>query len=138
MKHIFILLLFSFAFDINANDKIPSKSEFDAIMQNAVKQMNAQMAGVKIDEYTNLKFVTYDVNPPLFSYFYTSSSFAVLKQDTLNSAQIEAMKSFNTSKTCSSRFKALMKPYNFKVSHTFEDKNSGKVIYKLTVSHLDC
>ena len=138
MKRIFILLLLSFAFDINANDKIPSKSEFDAIMQNAVKQMNAQMAGVRIDEYTNLKFVAYDVNPPLFSYFYTSSSFAVLKQDTLNSAQIEAMKSFNTSKTCSSQFKPLMKPYNLKVAHIFEDKNSGKVFYKLTVSYLDC
>ena len=96
------------------------------------------MAGVKIDEYTNLKFVTYDVNPPLFSYFYTSYSFAILKQDTLNGAQIEAMKSFNTSKTCLSEFKPLMKPYNLKVAHIFEDKNSGKVFYKLTVSHLDC
>ena len=117
------LLILTISITSYAEDKIPSKSEFDAIMQNAVKQMNAQMAGVKIDEFTNLKFVTYDLNPPLFSYFYTSSSFAVLKGGTLNSAQNEAMKSFNTSKTCSSQFKPLMKPYNLKVSHIFEDKN---------------
>jgi hypothetical protein len=121
-----------------AEDKIPSKSEFDAVMQNAVRQMNAQMQGTKIDEYTTLKFVSYDLNPPLFSYFYTSNVLVALKQDNLGRAQIDAMKKYNITKTCSTKFKPLMKPYNFKVSHIFEDKSSGKVIYKLTVSYLDC
>ena len=121
-----------------AQEKIPSKSELDAIMISAVKQMNAQMAGVRIDEYTNLKFVTYDLNPPLFNYFYTSNALTVLKQNNLTQAQMEALKKFNIAKTCSSQFKPLMKPYNLKVSHTLEDKDSGKIIYKLNVTYLDC
>jgi hypothetical protein len=138
MKLSSFFILAAFTINSIADDKIPSKSEFDAVMQNAVKQMNAQMAGTKVDEYTTLKFVTYDLNPPLFSYFYTSTTLTVLKQDNLNQMQTDAIKKFNTTKTCSTRFKPLMKPYNFKVAHIFEDKNSGKIIYKLTVSHLDC
>ena len=96
------------------------------------------MSGTKIDEYTNLKYVTYDVNPPLFTYFYISSSLVVLKQDSFNQVQIDAMRKFNVTKTCSTQFKPLMKPYNLKVAHIFEDKNTGKLIYKLTISYLDC
>jgi len=121
-----------------AQEKIPSKSELDAVMINAVKQVNAQMAGVRIDEYTNLKFVTYDLNPPLFTYFYTSSVISVDKKEALSQLQIDALRKFNISKTCSTQFKPLMKPYNLKIAHVFEDKNSGKIIYKLIVTHLDC
>jgi hypothetical protein len=138
MKYFLTLLFCWQIFNLSAEDKIPSKSELDSIMQNAVKQMNAQMSGTKIDEYTNLKYVTYDLNPPLFTYFYTSSSLAVLKQDSFNQVQIDAMRKFNVTKTCSTQFKPLMKPYNLKVAHIFEDKNTGKLIYKLTISHLDC
>jgi len=138
MKYIFIILFCLQIFNLSAEDKIPSKSEIDSVMQNAVKQMNAQMSGTKIDEYTTLKFVTYDLNPPLFSYFYTSSALTFLKQDNLNQIQTDAIKTFNVTKTCSTQFKPLMKPYNLKVAHIFEDKNTGKIIYKLTVSHLDC
>jgi hypothetical protein len=122
----------------HAQEKIPSKSELDAVMINAVKQMNAQMAGVRIDENTNFKYVTYDLNPPLFSYVYTSNALSVLKQENFTQAQMEALKKFNTAKTCSSQFKPLMKPYNLKVAHVFEDKNNGKIIYKLNVTYLDC
>jgi len=138
MKYIFILLFYSQIFNVSAEDKIPGKSELDTVMQNAVKQSNAQMSGTKIDEFTSLKFVTYDLNPPLLSYFYTSSALTALKQDNLNQMQIDVMKKFNVTKTCSSPFKPLMKPYNLKIAHVFEDKNTGKVFYKLTVSHLDC
>ena len=138
MRNLILFLGCIFALNINADNKIPSKSEFDTIMFNAVKQMNKQMSGTKIDEFTNLKFVTYDLNPPLFSYFYTSTVFDLTKQSSLNSEQVDAMKKFHITKTCSSQFKPLMKPYNFRVAHIFEDKPTGKVIYKLTVSHNDC
>jgi hypothetical protein len=138
MRYFFVLATAFFSLHSLSQDKIPSKSEFDSIMMNAVKQMNSQMSGVKIDDYTTLKFVTYDLNPPLFSYFYSTSALAALKQSSLNKVQIDAMKKFNINKTCSSNFKPLMKPYNFKVSHVFEDSNSGKILHKLTVSHLDC
>ena len=138
MKYSSFLFIAALSFNSYAEDNIPSKSEFDSVMLNAAKQTNAQMTGTKIDEYTTLKFVTYDSSPPLFSYFYVSNALSFLKQDKLNQTQIDAMKNFNVTKTCSTKFKPLMKPYNFKVAHIFEDKNSGKIIYKLTVSHLDC
>lgn len=128
----------SLVFSCYGEDKIPSKSEFDAIMQNAVLQMNAQMAGTKIDDYTEFKFVTYDKNPPLFSYFYSSNALTLLKQGSLNETQNKAMKTYNLQKTCSSKFRPLMKPYNLRVAHIFEDKITGKTVYKLTVSHDDC
>jgi hypothetical protein len=138
MRCLFFLSILVVSFNSISQDKIPSKLEFDSIMRNAVRQVNAQISGLKIDEYTALKFVTYDSSPPLFSYFYNTSALTVLKQSSLNQMQIDEMKKFNVNKTCSSNFKSLMKPYNLKVAHVFEDVNSGKVIYKLTVSHLDC
>jgi len=138
MKFLIFLLFAILSLPVNAQEKIPDKSELDSVMQNAVKQMNAQMAGMRVDEYMNLKFVTYDLNPPLFSYFYTSTALNVTKQETLNRVQIEAMNKFNITKTCSTKFMPLMKPYNLKVSHIIEDKVSGKIIYKITISHLDC
>ena len=138
MKYFFLFLYCILSLNAYAENKIPSKEELDAIMLNAAKQMNSQMSGLRIDEYTNLKFVAYDLNPPLFSYFYTSTALDIVKQASLNKAQIDAMKKFNINKTCSSQFKPLMRPYNLRVAHIFEDKNTGKVIYKLTVTHNDC
>ena len=139
MIKIFLVTLINIAFGfVNADDKIPSKIELDAVMQNAVKQMNSQMTGLKIDEYTNLKFVAYDSNPPLFTYFYSSNVLSSIKQDSLNHTQIEALNKFNITKTCGTSFKPLMKPYNLKVAHIMDDKTTGKKIYKITISHLDC
>jgi hypothetical protein len=138
MKYFLTVVLALFSLNSFAKDKIPSKAEFDSIMRNAVKQMNGQMAGVKVDEYTTFKFVTYDVNPPLFTYFYKTSTLAVLKQSSLTQTQINEMRKVNINKTCSTNFKPLMKPYNFKVAHVFEDAVTGRIIYKLTISHLDC
>jgi hypothetical protein len=138
MKKISTIIFFVIPLMVIAEEKIPSKSELDAVMLNAVKQTNAQMAGVKIDEHTNLKFVTYDLNPPLLTYFYTSSVLSTLNQNSLNQLQIDAMKKFNIVKTCSTKYQPLMKPYNLKIAHIFEDKLSGKVFYKLTVTHMDC
>lgn len=135
MSRLLIFLLFF----SNANaEKIPSKSELDAVMQNAAKQMNSQMSGLKIDEYTTLKYVAYDTTPPLFTYFYSSSALSATNQQSLTSAQLAAMNLFNINKTCTSNFKALMKPYSLKVAHIMEDSKTGKNFYKITVSHADC
>ena len=66
---VFLLLITG----ISSAQNIPSKPELDAIMQNAAKQMNSQMSGLKVDEYTTLKYVSYDTTPPLFTYFYSST-----------------------------------------------------------------
>ena len=121
-----------------AAQNIPSKSELDAVMQNAAKQMNSQMSGLKVDEYTILKYVSYDTTPPLFTYFYSSSALSATSQQSLTNAQLAAMNLFNINKTCTSNFKALMKPYNLKVAHIMEDSKTGKNFYKLTVTNADC
>jgi hypothetical protein len=131
---VFLLLIT----EISSAQNIPPKAELDAVMQNAVKQMNSQMSGLKVDEYTTLKFVAYDTTPPLFTYFYSSSALSVTNQQSLTNAQIAAMNLFNINKTCTSNFKVLMKPYNLKVAHIMEDSKTGKNFYKLTVSHADC
>lgn len=138
MKNFLIVVLALLSLNSLAKDKIPSKAEFDALMLNAVRQMNTQLGGMKIDNYTILKFVVYDLNPPLLTYVYSSTELIVLKQDKLNQAQIDAMRKYNISKTCATQMMPLMEPYNFKIAHRFEDGKSGKVIYKLTVSHHDC
>ena len=136
MKLIFLCLLL--VSTIASAQNIPPKSELDAIMQNAAKQMNSQMSGLKIDEYTTLKYVSYDTTPPLFTYFYSSSALSVTNQLSLTNSQIAAMNLFNINKTCTSNFKALMKPYSLKVAHIMEDSKTGKNFYKLTVTHADC
>jgi hypothetical protein len=136
MKAFFVL--FMLVAEFSAAEGIPSKTELDAVMQNAVKQMNAQMSGLRIDDYTTLKYVTYDTTPPLFTYFYSSSALSVTKQQSLTNAQLAAMKLFNINKTCTSKFKVLMEPYNLKVAHIMEDAKTGKNFYNLTVTSIDC
>lgn len=131
---VFLLLIT----EISSAQNIPPKNELDAIMQNADKQMNSQMPGLKIDEYTTLKYVAYDTTPPLFTYFYSSTTLSVTNQQTLTNAQLAAMNLYNINKICTSKFKVLMKPYNLKVAHVMEDAKTGKNFYKLTVTSVDC
>jgi hypothetical protein len=119
-------------------EKIPPKSEMDNALKNMVKQFNSQMPGLKVDEYTTLKFVTYDTTPPLLTYFYSTSALTITNQQSLTNAQLVAMNQFNINKTCTSNFKIFMKHYNLKVAHMMEDNKTGKNFYKLTVTHADC
>jgi hypothetical protein len=137
MKFIAIVLIASFALAANAQNSIPSKSEVDAVLQNAVKKANAQMSGSKVDEYTTLRFLTYDVNPPLLSYFYATSVMRDTNQSSLNQSQIDAIRNFNINKSCST-YGLIMKHYNLRVAHIFDDSYTGKPIYKITVSRMDC
>ena len=136
MKLICLCLLL--VYKIASAQNIPPKSELDAVMQNAVKQMNSQMSGLKVDEYTTLKYVAYDTTLPLFTYFYSSSALSATNQQSLTNAQLAAMNLFNINKTCTSNFKPLMKPYSLKVAHIMEDSKTGKNFYKLTVAAKDC
>jgi hypothetical protein len=128
----------SFVTNAIAKEGIPSKIEFDSIMINAVKQMNAQMAGQKTDEYTIFKFITYDKNPPMITYFLSSNPSSVPNMNKFDKSQTDAMAKFNILKTCASPFRVFMKPYGLKVSHIFENGHTGLVLFKLTVSHSDC
>jgi hypothetical protein len=137
MRFILIILFALFALTANAQSNIPSKSEVDAVMQNAVKKTNAQMSGSRVDEYTTLRFLTYDVNPPLLSYFYATSVMRDTNQNSLSQSQIDAIRNFNVNKSCAA-YGIIMKHYNLRVAHIFDDSYTGKPIHKITVSHLDC
>ena len=117
---------------------IPPKSEMDNAIKNMVKQFNSQMSGLKVDEFTTVKFLTYDSTPPLLTYFYSSSALGATNQQSLASAQLAATNQFNINKTCTSNFKIFMKHYSLKVAHIMEDSKTGKNFYKLTVTHADC
>ena len=132
---IFLLLL------ITSNcfaELLPSKKEFDLEMVDTVKQTNAQMAGIKIDEYMSLKFVNYDATVPVFNYFYTSTVLKYLKQTELKASQIKAMNDFNIKKSCATELKNAMKPYGLEISHIIEDKYTGFIFYRYTVTKNDC
>jgi hypothetical protein len=131
-------IIISFVSNTIAQDRIPTKAEFDSLMTNAAMQMNAQMGGQKIDEFTNFKFITYDKIPPLFTYFYSSNPFSMPNINKLDKNQTEAMAKYHISKTCASPFRVFMKPYGLKVAHRFENGHTGLTLFKLTVSHSDC
>lgn len=119
-------------------DPLPSKAMLDEVMRGVAKQTNDNLAGTKVDEFTKLKFVTYDANPPVFSYFYLSDIKASRGRLPLTTQQIVAMDEFHINKTCTSNFKGLLKAYNFKVAHIFEDVSSGKTFYKISVNESHC
>jgi hypothetical protein len=137
LRTLFLSLLFYVGHSLS-NDLILSKSDFRNLMINTVKSVNSQFAGLKVDEHTTLKFVTYDQRLNIYTYVYSSNIMSHLNQSILSAQQKDVMKKYHINKTCTSEFAPLLKPYNFKVSHSFQDKISGKVIYNLTISDADC
>ena len=135
LKILFISFIFS---SLVFGESFPSKKEFDREMVDTVKQTNAQMAGIKIDEYMNLKFVNYDATVPVFNYFYTSTVLKYLKQTELKAPQIKAMNDFNIKKSCATELKDAMKPYGLEISHMIEDNNTCFIFYRYTVTKNDC
>jgi hypothetical protein len=134
-----IFLFFSLLFNTFAiGQPYPPKKAFDAEMIDIVKQTNAQMAGIRIDEYMNLKFVNYDPSVPSFNYFYTSSVLKFLNQKELNTAQVKAMMEFNIKKSCATEFVNAMKPYGLEITHIIEDKFTGLIFYRYSVTKNDC
>jgi hypothetical protein len=111
------------------------KAEVDAVMTKAAKQANEQLAGMKVDEYTRIRFIGFDKKGPVFIYVYSSS----IGADRLNEPQKRTMDVFHINKTCGTKFRPLMKhPYNLKVSHAFEDIRTGKTVYKIIIGNKDC
>ena len=92
---IIFLISVIFTSAIRAQEKMASKAEIDLFhmhMNKMVTMTNAKMGGSKVDDYTTIKYVTYDQNPPVFNYFYTTTALNVLKQNDLSQAQIAAVK----------------------------------------------
>lgn len=129
-----ILLLFMACHQSYASDE-SEKAEVDAVMIKAAKQANEQLVGMKVDEYTKIRFIGFDKKVPVYIYVYSTS----IGIDQLNAEQKRAMDVFHINKTCGTNFRPLMKnPYNLKVSHEFEDMRTGKTIYKITIGNKNC
>lgn len=129
-----ILLLFMTCDQSYASDE-SEKAEVDAVMTNAAKQANEQLVGMKVDEYTKIRFIGFDKKVPVYIYVYSTN----IGTDQFNAEQKRAMDVFHINKTCATIFRPLMKnPYNLKVSHEFENMRTGKTIYKITIGNKDC
>lgn len=121
-----------------AQQKLPPRSEVDAVLANAARQGNTQLSNTKVDDDTTLVMMTYDKGVPLFAYHYRTMVTKRLGRKNLNSSEINAMRVFHKEKTCSSHFKGLMLAYGLEVAHVFEDGTNGKNLLTLTYKGSDC
>lgn len=124
--------------DADAQQKLPSRSEIDILLENAVRQGNSQLANTKVDGDTTLVVMTYDKGVPVFSYHYRTMVTERLGRKSLTVSEKDAMREFHREKTCSSHFKALMLVYGLHVAHYFEDGTTGKNLLTLTYRGADC
>ena len=122
----------------NAQQKLPPRSEIDALLENAVRQGNSQLANTKVDDDTTLVMMTYDKGVPVFSYHYRTMITKRLGRKTLTAAEQVAMRTFHREKTCSSHFKGFMLAYGLQVAHLFEDGTTGRNLLTLTYQGSDC
>jgi hypothetical protein len=137
-KYYVILCVFLSSIALAEEKKIPTVTEFHALMFNAAKASKDQLWGSKVDEYTIINAITYDEKVPLFSYHYTTKMLQQLKQESLFQNQIDAMNKFHLGKTCKTQFRIFMKVYGLKIKHRFSDAVSGKKVYEITVTDRDC
>lgn len=111
------------------------KAEVDALMTKSAKEANEQLVGMKVDEYTKIRFIGFDKKVPVYIYVYSTS----IGMTQLSADQRKSMDMFHINKTCVDNFRPLMKnPYNLKVSHEFQDIRTGKTIYKITIEDKNC
>lgn len=81
--------------------------------------------------------MTYDEKTPLLGYFYETNYFAKPGKRQITKEYAEKLRQFNIEKTCSSRFKPLMKAYGMQVAHSFSDATTGKNLVEIVVTFDD-
>lgn len=120
------------------NGNTPPISELHKAMNAAVKDFNSKMPGTKVDESTVLRFMTYDEATPMLGYSYETKYFATTGKRNISADYAERVRQFNIEKTCSSRFKSLMRSYGMQVVHSFSDATTGKNLLEVVVTFNDC
>jgi hypothetical protein len=133
-----LLVLITLHFIAHAQEKLPTKTEVDALFENVARQTNSQASNSKVDDFTTLKVVTYDKGVPVFTYHYVSTILKKTGRSDLTQTERDAMFVFHQTKTCNSHFRAFMIPYGLKVTHTFEDQMTGRNLITLTYGSKDC
>ena len=138
VRALLFVTIFSLSDYLWAQQKLPPRSEVDAVLENAARQGNSQLSNTKVDDDTTLVAFTYDKGVPLFAYHYRTMVTKRLGRKTLNASEMTAMRDFHKEKTCSSHFKGLMLAYGLQVAHIFEDGTNGKNLLTLTYRGSDC
>jgi hypothetical protein len=110
----------------------------DKVMQDAVNEFNKKMAGIRADERTIVKFMSYDAKVPTLGYFYSSAHYLSTGRKTLTESEKIALRQFHVQKTCSSKFDIFMKHYGLEVIHSFEDATTGKNLVEMKIRYSDC
>lgn len=124
---------------VQAQDKLPSKAEFNELMDKGARESSKVLSGKKIDDYTTVHLIAYDYANTTFTYFYLTDALKILNQTTLSDYQKAQMRKANQERTCSSQLKVFMKPYGLKVTHIFLDsRDKVSTVYKLTLTDKDC
>ena len=134
-------LLFAFAASTSVYaqaEKRPTIEDMHRLLENTARQVNTQMSNTRIDDYTTLKFVSYDKGVPIFTYYYSSSALQVIGKPKLDEAARKAMYESNREKTCSSFFSPFMRVFGLKVSHRFENIATGRLMIDVILSGKDC
>lgn len=121
-----------------ASDQRATVEEMHRVLENAVREANGQLANTRIDDYTTLKFMTYDRRVPVMTYHYASSVLGATREHQISDAGRQAMLDYHRTKTCHTRFAPLMRGSGLQVVHRFEDAATGKVLISMTFRGSDC
>ena len=124
--------------DSGNQEKIAAVEDMHQVLESAARQANTQLANTRIDDYTTLKFVTYDRRVPVMTYHYNSSVLAVTGEQQISEAGRQAMYDYHRTKTCRTQFVPLMRGSGLQVAHRFEDATTGKMLISMAFSGSDC
>jgi hypothetical protein len=116
----------------------PTIEDMHRVLENAAQEANKQLANTRLDDYTTLKFMTYDRRAPVMTYHYASTALQITGQKSLNAAARNAMNEYHRAKTCSTQFVPFMRVFGLKVAHRFEDAATGLEMITVTVKSADC
>jgi hypothetical protein len=116
----------------------PTKADIDALLTNAAKELNSQLANTRIDDHTTFKLATYDKPLPLFAYTYTTTYLASQKRVSYSQAERENLRRVHRDKTCGTQFAPLMRAYGLQVEHRFEDSRNGLQVLSMVFKSADC
>ena len=140
LKAIFIAVTFlTLNLPVNSiAQSLPTKAEFEAVMNNAALQSNSALRGKEVDSFTKIQSIEFNARTTTMTYSYTTGVLKVTKQLALDENQRQAMKAHHVSLTCQSPFKPFLKPYALSVEHLYLDSETGRMVYKVVITDKDC
>ena len=103
-------------------------------MFKVAREVNQQLGGSKIDEYTTFRHVVYEPSSKTLMYTYG----ATVNFDKLNQTQSGDMYVFHKNKSCNGAFASVIKSYGMKIEHVFENVRTGRELWRMSYSSKEC